>query len=219
MVVGVVGYTLTPRGLRSLNTVWAHHLSDEVKRRFYKNWRVAPPAPPPAPGAPLGPVLFFLPRAGALPWEGRAGGTARVRVRVGSAATRAHGERAPTGRAPAARRYKSKKKAFTKYVAKYSDGRKSIEDELNVLKKHCTVIRALVHTQIKKIGFGQQKAHLAEIQVMLMPPLRLCLLLPRRPAPRAPVLLCLSAWPARQRRGAARSRARRACADAAARAP
>ena len=39
MVVGVVGYTQTPRGLRSLNTVWAHHLSDEVKRRFYKNWR------------------------------------------------------------------------------------------------------------------------------------------------------------------------------------
>ncbi len=46
MVVGVVGYTLTPRGLRSLNTVWAHHLSDEVKRRFYKNWRAAPPRRP-----------------------------------------------------------------------------------------------------------------------------------------------------------------------------
>merc|ERR1711939_856089 len=28
----------TPRGLRSLTTVWAEHLSDEVKRRFYKNW-------------------------------------------------------------------------------------------------------------------------------------------------------------------------------------
>ncbi|KAI8847653.1 ribosomal protein L3-domain-containing protein [Chytridium lagenaria] len=38
VVVGVVGYVETPRGLRSLTTVWAEHLSDEVKRRFYKNW-------------------------------------------------------------------------------------------------------------------------------------------------------------------------------------
>jgi len=38
IVCGVVGYVETPRGLRSLTTVWASHLSDEVKRRFYKNW-------------------------------------------------------------------------------------------------------------------------------------------------------------------------------------
>jgi large subunit ribosomal protein L3e len=38
VVVGVVGYVETPRGLRSLTTVWAEHLSEEVKRRFYKNW-------------------------------------------------------------------------------------------------------------------------------------------------------------------------------------
>jgi len=38
VVVGVVGYVETPRGLRALTTVWASHLSDEVKRRFYKNW-------------------------------------------------------------------------------------------------------------------------------------------------------------------------------------
>jgi len=38
IVVGVVGYIETPRGLRALTTVWANHLSDEVKRRFYKNW-------------------------------------------------------------------------------------------------------------------------------------------------------------------------------------
>jgi len=38
VVVGVVGYIETPRGLRSLTTVWASHLSDECKRRFYKNW-------------------------------------------------------------------------------------------------------------------------------------------------------------------------------------
>jgi len=38
IVVGVVGYIETPRGLRALGTVWASHLSDECKRRFYKNW-------------------------------------------------------------------------------------------------------------------------------------------------------------------------------------
>ncbi|KAJ1968531.1 60S ribosomal protein L3 [Dispira parvispora] len=38
VVVGVVGYVKTPRGLRNLTTVWAEHLSEEVKRRFYKNW-------------------------------------------------------------------------------------------------------------------------------------------------------------------------------------
>jgi len=38
VVVGVVGYIETPRGLRSLTTVWATHLSEECKRRFYKNW-------------------------------------------------------------------------------------------------------------------------------------------------------------------------------------
>jgi large subunit ribosomal protein L3e len=38
VVVGVVGYVATPSGLRTLTTVWANHLSDEVRRRFYKNW-------------------------------------------------------------------------------------------------------------------------------------------------------------------------------------
>ncbi|CAH8278683.1 unnamed protein product [Arabidopsis lyrata] len=38
VVVGVVAYVKTLRGLRSLNTVWAQHLSEEVRRRFYKNW-------------------------------------------------------------------------------------------------------------------------------------------------------------------------------------
>mmetsp|Transcript_68636 Transcript_68636/g.130725 ORF Transcript_68636/g.130725 Transcript_68636/m.130725 type:complete len:399 (+) Transcript_68636:54-1250(+) len=37
-VVGLVGYVETPRGLRSLTTVWAQSLSNEVLRRFYKNW-------------------------------------------------------------------------------------------------------------------------------------------------------------------------------------
>jgi len=38
IVVGVVGYIETPVGLRSLSTVWAGHLSDDLRRRFYKNW-------------------------------------------------------------------------------------------------------------------------------------------------------------------------------------
>lgn len=38
MVVGIVGYIETPRGLRALKTIFAQHLSDECKRRFYKNW-------------------------------------------------------------------------------------------------------------------------------------------------------------------------------------
>lgn len=36
--VGVVGYIETPHGLRQLKTIYAQHLSDECKRRFYKNW-------------------------------------------------------------------------------------------------------------------------------------------------------------------------------------
>ena len=38
VVVGIVGYTETPRGLRQLTTVWAEHLGEECRRRFYKNW-------------------------------------------------------------------------------------------------------------------------------------------------------------------------------------
>jgi len=37
-VVGIVGYVETPRGLRTLTTVWGSYLREEVKRRFYKNW-------------------------------------------------------------------------------------------------------------------------------------------------------------------------------------
>ena len=38
VVVGVVGYVETPQGLRTLTTVFAEHLSEEFKRRCYKNW-------------------------------------------------------------------------------------------------------------------------------------------------------------------------------------
>lgn len=36
--VGLVAYVETPRGLRTFKTLWAEHISDEAKRRFYKNW-------------------------------------------------------------------------------------------------------------------------------------------------------------------------------------
>merc|ERR1712170_239987 len=38
VVVGVVGYIETPKGLRTFKTIWAEHLSEECRRRFYKNW-------------------------------------------------------------------------------------------------------------------------------------------------------------------------------------
>jgi len=38
VAVAVVGYVETPRGLRTLTTVWAGHLGEECLRRFYKNW-------------------------------------------------------------------------------------------------------------------------------------------------------------------------------------
>uniref|UniRef100_A0A7S0PZA3 60S ribosomal protein L3 n=1 Tax=Coccolithus braarudii TaxID=221442 RepID=A0A7S0PZA3_9EUKA len=111
VVVGLVGYVETPKGLRSLTTIWAEHLSDEVKRRFYKNW------------------------------------------------------------------YRAKRKAFSRYAGKYTAGKKDkeekvaermgdeLEREVARMKKHCTVIRALAHTQISKIKLRQKKAHLMEIQI------------------------------------------------------
>jgi len=100
MIVGVVGYVETPRGLRSLTTVWASHLSDDLKRRFYKNW------------------------------------------------------------------YRSKKKAFTKYAKKHAeDSGKSTTRELERIRKYCTVVRVLAHTQVRKTSMVQKKAHLMEIQV------------------------------------------------------
>merc|ERR1711939_192830 len=101
VAVGVVGYVETPRGLRSLTTVWAEHLSDEVKRRFYKNW------------------------------------------------------------------YRSKKKAFTKYAKKHAESgsASSVARELERISKYCSVVRVLAHTQIRKTGLSQKKAHLMEIQV------------------------------------------------------
>jgi len=99
--VGVVGYIDTPRGLRALKTVWAEHIGEECKRRFYKNWS------------------------------------------------------------------KSKKKAFTKSCTKWADdlGKKEIQKDLATIKKYCSVVRVIVHTQMKILRRRQKKAHIMEIQL------------------------------------------------------
>lgn len=62
--------------------------------------------------------------------------------------------------------YRSKKKAFTKYAKKHSENSgQSITRELERIKKYCTVVRVLSHTQLSKTGLQQKKAHLMEIQV------------------------------------------------------
>jgi len=101
MCVGLVGYIETPRGLRALKTVWAEHIGEEAKRRFYKNWS------------------------------------------------------------------QSKKKAFTKSCTKWADdlGKKEIEKDLNQVKKYCTTVRVIVHTQMKLLRRRQKKAHIMEVQL------------------------------------------------------
>lgn len=101
VVVGVVGYIETPRGLRAFRTVWAEHLGEDCKRRFYKNW------------------------------------------------------------------YKSKKKAHSKSSKKWQDedGKKEIEKDFAKMKKYCTVIRVIAHTQMKLMKRREKKAHIMEVQL------------------------------------------------------
>jgi large subunit ribosomal protein L3e len=101
MIVGVIGYIDTPRGPRTLKTIFAEHLSDEFRRRFYKNW------------------------------------------------------------------YRSKKKAFSKAAAKWQDeaGKKEIEKDFAKMKKYCSIIRVIAHTQTKLMNRRQKKAHVLEIQL------------------------------------------------------
>lgn len=49
-----------------------------------------------------------------------------------------------------ANRYKSKKKAFTKYCKKWQDdeGKKQLEKDFSLMKKYCQVIRVITHTQV-----------------------------------------------------------------------
>merc|ERR1711976_229664 len=62
--------------------------------------------------------------------------------------------------------YGCKDKAFSKYTNKYVNGKKEIEIELGDMKNHCSSIRVLCQTQVKKIAcLKQKKAHLMEIQI------------------------------------------------------
>lgn len=61
--------------------------------------------------------------------------------------------------------YRCKRKAYTKYVQKYQSKSKPIEKELKRIVKYCKVIRVIAHTQIRKVGLRQKKAHVMEIQV------------------------------------------------------
>jgi len=101
VIVGVVGYIETPHGLRALKTIFAEHLSDDMRRRFYKNW------------------------------------------------------------------YCSKKKAFTKSSLKWQspEGLACIERDFQKLKKYCSIIRVIAHTQMSILKRRQKKAHIMEIQL------------------------------------------------------
>jgi len=61
--------------------------------------------------------------------------------------------------------YRSKKKAFTVYAKKVAENPQSVNRELERIRKYCQVVRVLAHTDIRKIGLRQKKAHLMEIQV------------------------------------------------------
>jgi len=39
VAVGIVGYSETPKGLKAITAIWADHISQGAKRRFYKNWK------------------------------------------------------------------------------------------------------------------------------------------------------------------------------------
>ena len=41
IVVGMVGLVQTPSGKRSITSLWASHMDDSFKRRYYKNWYVS----------------------------------------------------------------------------------------------------------------------------------------------------------------------------------
>lgn len=101
--IGIVGYVETPRGLRTLKTVWTHQISDEARRRYVKNWAF------------------------------------------------------------------SKKKAFTRNKTKWDkdagNAQKDLDKDLAKMKKYCSAIRLIAHTQMKMLPLKQKKAHILELQV------------------------------------------------------
>jgi large subunit ribosomal protein L3e len=64
--------------------------------------------------------------------------------------------------------YRSKRKAFTQYQKKFytnQNGPELIQREIARMKKYCTVIRVIAHTQVGQVGLKQRKAHIMEIQL------------------------------------------------------
>jgi len=62
--------------------------------------------------------------------------------------------------------YRPKKKAYTKYQAKFAENdSKHLNVELAKMVKHCSVVRVIAHTQIRLIKIRQKRAHVMEIQV------------------------------------------------------
>jgi len=61
----------------------------------------------------------------------------------------------------------SKKKAFTKACKKWEDdlGKKVIAKELSQIKKYCSVVRVICHTQQMLLRRRQKKAHIVECQL------------------------------------------------------
>jgi large subunit ribosomal protein L3e len=60
--------------------------------------------------------------------------------------------------------FSSKKKAFTTHAKTAAEDKTVAEKELARIKKYCTVVRVIAHTQARRIGL-QKKAHVMEIQV------------------------------------------------------
>jgi len=63
--------------------------------------------------------------------------------------------------------YKSKKKAFTKYIKKYDDEktRKYIEKDIARIKKYADVVRVIAHTQPQRLHLHHKKANVLEVQI------------------------------------------------------
>lgn len=58
----------------------------------------------------------------------------------------------------------SKKKAYSKYAQQHTE-KKPIEVQLARIKKYCSVVRVIAHTQMKLLNIRQKKNHVMEIQV------------------------------------------------------
>jgi len=101
VVIGIAGYIDTPHGPRVLRHIFAEHLGEECRRRFYSYW----------------------------------------------------------GR--------SKKRAFIHASKRWQDrlGKLSIRNDIARMKRYCTSIRVVVHTQAKLLRRGVKKADILEIQV------------------------------------------------------